>query len=260
MTGHSYVHSGITRSFRLIAHHRVGFGVRLIVSIGVQIPARVTFHNSPGRMTVLLCFFAADFMVGLGVKVDDISCQGGVAPHPWTRASMKMETLGIFERHLIPSHMVDEVDKIMDFIGIRLASKRDTQVQPTDARPKTERKIQDSILVVGLGKDVSRSADSPPSNHDGQQPRTWIVHRCGAEVGDNGRPFDLTTPTGLYRSPPRENGNASISAVSQSDVLDFCVLIPYKESRTGSSALLIAYEVLQENVSGPPRKIPKHGA
>lgn len=184
--GHSSVHGVIPRRPRLMVYHWVTFGVRLIVPTDVHTLTGSIFWNSPRCTTVLLYFFPADIVVGLGVKVDKISRQSGIATQSCCRASVRLETLGVLEQQFIPSLAVDEFEKIMEFFGIRLAPEGDMQVQKADDSLTAERQIPESILVESLNNAVSRSADSSLGSQDGLQPQTGIVRQCGAEVHEHG--------------------------------------------------------------------------
>lgn len=104
------------------------------------------------------------------VEVDETSRPRGVASKPWAIASVRLKTLRVLKQHPVPSNAVDEVEKIVDFVGTRLAPKEDTHAQPADGSPTMKLEVPESILVLSLSRDISHCVDSPLGIDDGTRP------------------------------------------------------------------------------------------
>lgn len=87
-------------------------------------------------MTVLFRLIAADLLTGSGVELDGISRQRSISIQPLTGAPLRLETLRIVERHFIPPSTVYKVEKIMTFVGIRLAPKGECAGPNVGLEPK----------------------------------------------------------------------------------------------------------------------------
>lgn len=85
-----------------------------------------------------------------------------------------LKTGRVLEPHFIPTHAVYEVEKLMNAVGICLAPKTVSKVLMANSSSNTQREVPETILVVGLGQEESRSTESALDNHHVPKPQTGV--------------------------------------------------------------------------------------